>query len=64
MPVGMSDRLDGLVKGSVWRSHLRGDDGYRADLVLDRFVFLEERGGRLTALAFHQTGDYITYEGP
>lgn len=64
MPAGISDRLNGLVHGSVARSYLWGDDGYWADLVLDRFAFLEERGGRLTALAFHQAGDYITYEGP
>lgn len=60
----VSDRLNALVEDGIERTYLLANDGYWADLVLDEFTFLEERGGRLDAVAFHQKGDYIHYVGP
>jgi len=60
----VSERLNTLVRGRIERTYLDRDDGYWADLVLSEFAFLEARGGRLAAIAFHQKGDSITYEGP
>ncbi len=60
----VSARLDALVKEPFERTYLAGDHGYWADLVLVEFKFLEERGGRLDVVVFHQKGDYITYRGP
>jgi len=57
-------RLDALIRDPVERTYLDADDGYWADLVLSEFSFLEERGGRLAEVAFHQKGDYVTYTGP
>ena len=59
----VSARLNALVRGRIERTYLDADDGYWADLVLVEFAFLEERGGRLAAIAFHQKGDYVSYEG-
>jgi hypothetical protein len=60
----VSDRLNALLQGKIERTYLRADDGYWADIVLTEFAFLEERGGRVDAVAFHQKGDYIDYIGP
>ncbi len=60
----VSARLDALIKSPIERTHLSGDDGYWADLVLVEFAFLEDRGGRLDAISFHQKGDHVTYRGP
>jgi hypothetical protein len=60
----VSARLDGLIRDPIERTYLARDDGYWADLVLTEFAFLEERGGRLDAIAFHQKGDYVSYTGP
>jgi hypothetical protein len=60
----VSARLDALIRHPIERTYLTRDDGYWADLVLAEFAFLEERGGRLDAVAFHQKGDYVTYRGP
>jgi hypothetical protein len=60
----VSTRLDALIRNPIERTYLTSDDGYRADLVLADFAFLEERGGRLDAIAFHQKGDYVSYKGP
>jgi hypothetical protein len=59
----VSERLDRLIQDEVQRTYLETDDGYWADLVLSEFGFLEEREGRLDAIAFHQKGDYIRYSG-
>ncbi len=53
-----------MIKDPIERTYLAGLDGYWADLVLEEFAFLEERGGRLDAVSFHQKGDYISYVGP
>jgi hypothetical protein len=60
----VSARLDALIRDPIERTYLSRDDGYWADLVLAEFLFLEERGGRLDAVAFHQKGDYVRYRGP
>jgi hypothetical protein len=60
----VSARLDGMVSGDVQRTYLGAIDGYWADLVLSEFAFLEERGGTINELAFHQKGDYVLYKGP
>ena len=60
----VSARLDALILGDVQRTYLGGIDGYWADLVLEEFAFLEQGDGRLSAVAFHQKGDYVRYDGP
>lgn len=60
----MSDRLDQLIQDPAERTYLAAIDGYWADRVLAEFAFLEERGGRLAEIRFHQNGDYIVYTGP
>jgi hypothetical protein len=60
----VSSRLDALVMGYVQRTYLYADDGYWADLVLAEFGFLEERGGELDEVRFHQQGDYVRFVGP
>jgi hypothetical protein len=60
----VSARLDALNQDRVQRSYLERDTGYWADLVLADFAFLEERGGQLAAIQFHQQGSYLTYVGP
>jgi hypothetical protein len=59
----VSKRLDGMIHGWVERTYPKGIDGYWADLVLSEFAFLEERGGRLEDVRFHQKGDYLRYVG-
>jgi len=59
----VSKRLEGMIHGWVERTYLEGIDGYWADLVLSEFAFLEERGGRLEDVSFHQKGHYIRYVG-
>jgi hypothetical protein len=60
----VSPRLDALIRDPVARTYLDVVDGYWADLVLAELGFLEERGGQLDAISFHQKGDFITYNGP
>ncbi len=60
----VSDRLNTLVRDRIQRTYLSGDDGYWADVVLAEFAFLEDLGGRVDDIAFHQKGDYIRYIGP
>jgi hypothetical protein len=60
----VSARLDALIRDPIERTYLTRDDGYWADLVLAEFAFLEKRGGRLDAVAFHQKGDYVSFRGP
>lgn len=60
----VSARLNSLVTDLISRTYLTGNDGYWADLVLAEFGFLEERGGRLDEIHFHQQGDFIRYVGP
>ena len=64
VPDMVSTRLDALIRHPIERTYLTRDDGYWADLVLAEFGFLEERGGTLDAVAFHQKGDYVSYRGP
>jgi hypothetical protein len=59
----VSERLDAMIHGWVQRTYLKGIDGYWADLVLSEFAFLEERGGTLESVTFHQKGDGIRYTG-
>jgi hypothetical protein len=60
----VSARLDGLINGAVRRTYLSSDDGFWADLVLEEFAFLEDRGYALSEISFHQNGDFIEYRGP
>ncbi len=60
----VSKRLDAMIHGWVERSYLKGINGYWADLVLSEFAFLEECGGTVEDVSFHQKGDYIRYVGP
>jgi hypothetical protein len=57
----VSARLDGLVKGRIKRTYLKGIEGFWADEVLREFAFLEERGFDLEELFFHQNGNAIRY---
>jgi hypothetical protein len=60
----VSKRLDNAIRDPMSRTYLSAIDGAWADLVLVEFAFLEDRGGSVDAIAFHQKGDYIRYSGP
>jgi hypothetical protein len=57
-----------LVRGWIQQSYVR-HDGWWAQLVLDEFGFLLDRGFSLTSsemagVHFHQKGHYVWFDGP
>jgi hypothetical protein len=60
----VSKWLDAQIHDPIERTYLDAIDGYWADLVVAEFGFLEERGGQLDAVSFHQKGDFARYNGP
>lgn len=60
----VSARLDGMITDPISRTYLTGIDGVWADLVLSEFAFLEQRGGALDFIVFHQKNSTMSYSGP
>jgi hypothetical protein len=57
----VSDRLNRMIRNPIARTYLEAVDGRWADAVLREFSFLEDRGGVIDFVNFHQTGDTISY---